>query len=479
MRRLLLAAVMAPALAAGGFAVLDRLFPPDLSRLDRVGAEILDRHGRTLAILPAPGGVWRLRTAAGQVSPALLDLLVRTEDRRFYGHAGVDGRAVLRAAWQWARAGRVVSGGSTLTMQAARLLEPRPRTLRSKLVEAFRAVQLEERFSKRDILGIWLTLAPFGGNLEGVRAASQAWFGKRPATLDRAEAALLVAIPRRPEALRPDRHPDRAEALRNRLLADWPDADAQDDGEPLPRRRTPFPRHAEPALRRLLAASPHPDATVTTRDLPLQVATERLVTDRLARLPPRVAMAAMVAEAGSRAVLAAVSGEAGAMDLTAASRSPGSALKPFLYGMAFEDGLVAPATPVSDGPRHFGGYAPENFGRRFAGSVTAAEALRRSLNLPAVALLERIGPARFAARRRRGIVSGGRSRDSATRARRGWTQIAPARCRGAARSRHRGTQGGQRRTPGDERGAARGLRGAGDEPRGVAVDQRGDDDGQR
>ncbi len=386
-----------PAAGAGGLAVLDRLFPPDLSRLDRMGAEVLDRDGRTLLVQPAPGGVWRLRTDPEQVSPAFLDLLVRTEDRRFFAHGGVDPRAILRAAWQGLRAGRVVSGGSTLSMQAARLLEPRPRTLRSKLIEAFRAVQLEERFGKRGVLGIWLTLAPFGGNLEGVRAAAWAWFGERPAALDRAQAALLVAIPRRPEALRPDRHPERALALRDRLLP------AEDRDEPLPRGRTAFPRHAEPALRRLLASAPHPDGMATTLDLPLQEAAERLVAVRLAGLPPRVSMAVLVASARGRGVLAAVSGVAGAAragspDLTRASRSPGSALKPLVYGMAFQDGLVTPSTPVSDLPRHFAGYAPENFDRSFAGSVSAAEALRRSLNLPAVALLDRIGPTRFAAR---------------------------------------------------------------------------------
>ncbi len=407
-RRLLLPACLALAVAAGGagaLAALDRAFPPDLSRLAGAGAEVLDRNGRTLAMQPTPGGIWRLRTTADQVSPVFLDLLVRTEDRRFYAHRGVDPRALLRAAWQWARAGRVVSGGSTLTMQAARLLEPRPRTLRSKLIEALRALQLEERLDKRDILGIWLTLAPFGGNLEGVRAGAQAWFGHRPQTLDRAEAALLVAIPRRPEALRPDRHPQRALALRNRLLDDA----AIERDEPLPQARQPFPRHSEPLLRALLAASPHPDGLVTTLDLPLQQALERLVAARLARVSPRLSIAAMVADANGRAVRAAVSGNAprrpggpdltqGGLDLTMASRSPGSALKPFLYGVAFQDGLVAPSTPVTDLPRHFGAYAPEDFDRSFAGEVSAAEALRRSLNLPAVALLDRIGPARFAAR---------------------------------------------------------------------------------
>ncbi|TDH60511.1 hypothetical protein E2C06_21415, partial [Dankookia rubra] len=204
--------------AALGLLALDRLCPPDLSRLRAAGTEILDREGRTLSVLPAPGGTWRLATTAADVPPHLLAMLVAAEDRRFRRHPGVDPLALFRAALQWARAGRVVSGGSTLTMQAARLLEPRPRTLRSKAAEVLRALQLEARFSKDEILGIWLTLAPMGGNLEGIRAGSLAWFGRPAARLDPAEAALLVAIPRRPEAMRPDRHPEAARAARDALL---------------------------------------------------------------------------------------------------------------------------------------------------------------------------------------------------------------------------------------------------------------------
>ncbi|WP_270938820.1 transglycosylase domain-containing protein, partial [Falsiroseomonas oryzae] len=189
---------------------LDRLLPLDLSRWRAAGVEVLDREGRTLSVLPAPGGVWRLRTEARDVPPHLLAMLVAAEDRRFRSHPGVDPLALGRAALQWARSGRVVSGGSTLTMQAVRLLEPRPRTIRSKAIEIARALQLEARFTKDEILGIWLTLAPQGGNLEGLRAGSLAWFGRAPATLDAAEAALLVALARRPEATRPDRHPESA-----------------------------------------------------------------------------------------------------------------------------------------------------------------------------------------------------------------------------------------------------------------------------
>ncbi|CAH2599070.1 Multimodular transpeptidase-transglycosylase [Rhodovastum atsumiense] len=378
---------------SGALVLLDRFCPLNLARLASPGTEILDRDGRSLAILPAPGGVWRLRTTPDDVAPVLLDILIATEDRRFWQHPGVDPLALARAAWQDLRAGRILSGGSTLTMQAARLLEPRPRTLRSKLIEIARALQLEAHFSKREILGIWLTLAPMGGNLEGVRAGSLAWFGTGPRLLAPPQAALLVAIPRRPEALRPDRHPDRARALRDRIL---PAA----AGAEIPRARTPLPRHARQAIARLPAAP----QVATTLDLSLQVALERLAAERLQFLPERASLALLVADARRREIRALASGgdgrgegRGGALDLTRAVRSPGSALKPFIYAMAFQDGVAGPDTVLADLPRRFGSYAPENFDHGFAGTLTAAEALRRSLNLPAVALLDRVGPLRFAA----------------------------------------------------------------------------------
>lgn len=371
---------LAVAFAACGLAVADRAFPPDLSRLGAVGSVVTDRGGQVVAVLPAPGGVWRLRATVADVSPVLLEMLLRTEDRSFYRHGGVDPWALGRAAVQDLRAGRILSGGSTLTMQAARLLEPRPRRISSKLIEMARAVQLEWRFSKDEILGIWLTLAPYGGNLEGVRAGSLAWFGVSPRNLDASQAALMVAIPRRPEALRPDRHADRAAVLRDRIFAG--------DGGAMPLARRAFPRHAP----QLWAALPHPPLLATTLDGPLQGALERMAAG--SGLPEHVAMAVVVSDL-SGGMLAAVS-SAGSLDLTQAVRSPGSAMKPFIYALAMQDGLIGAQTRLDDLPRRFGGYAPENFDRDFAGSVTAAEALRRSLNLPAVGLLERVGPLRFA-----------------------------------------------------------------------------------
>ncbi len=386
---------------------LDRLFPPNLSRLHSVGVEVQDRDGRILSVLPAPGSFWRLATRPEDVSPILLDLLIAAEDRRFYQHPGIDPLALGRAAGQWLRAGRVVSGGSTLTMQAARLLEPRPRGLRAKAIEVFRAFQLEARFSKRDILSIWLTLAPQGGNIEGMRAGSLAWFGRPAQRLDAAEAALLIALARRPAALSPDRHAEAARAARDDVLRRRgaamlsPEDQALGLAAPLPNTRLPMPGLA-PHLTRELAREGDPPIR-SSLDTGLQRASERLAAEALLRLPDRASVALIIADLRTRETRALVGGafgaenRAGSLDLTRATRSPGSALKPFLYAMAFEQGLVRPDTLLSDLPRRFGAYAPENFDRGFVGRITAAEALRLSLNLPAVALLDGVGPARFAA----------------------------------------------------------------------------------
>jgi len=393
----------------GAVLLLDRLCPPDLTRFETVAQEVRDRQGRPLSVLPVRGGTWRLRTTGADVPPSLLATLVAAEDRRFHFHPGVDPIAVLRAAGQWLRARHVVSGGSTLSMQAARLLEPRPRSLRSKVIEAFRALQLEARLGKQGVLSVWLTLAPQGGNLEGIRAGSLAWFGREAADLSPAESALLIALARRPEALRPDRHPQAARAARDAVLATraahaagLTDADRRIGlAAAVPDARQPMP-HLAPHLARALARATPGRVVPTTLDAALQRSAEALAGSVLRRLPDRASVALMIAEIGPREVRALVGGDwmsasrAGALDLTRAIRSPGSALKPALYALAFEMGLAEPGRVLEDLPRVFGGYAPENFDRGFTGRVTAADALRHSLNLPAVALLDRVGPFRFA-----------------------------------------------------------------------------------
>lgn len=403
---LALALVGAGLLLAGGVWAAGRLDPPPMPTASSWGTEIRDRSGALIGLAPAPGGVWRFQTEPAQVSPFLTQLLIAVEDRHFGAEPGIDPRAILRAAWQWARAGHVVSGASTLTMQVAKLLDPRPRSLAAKALEATRAVGLWSRLPPRRILGLWLSLAPFGGNLVGVEAASWAYFGKPPGALDAAEAALLVGLPRRPEALRPDRHPRAAQRIRDRILrlAEargllTPAETAAALAEPVPTARQPMPRAAP----QLLAELHHPPVFITTLDAGTQAALAGLARATLAGLPPRVSLAVMVVDLPSRHLRAIWAGDwgdagrAGSIDLTRALRSPGSTLKPFLYGLAFSDGLASPQTLLADVPQNFGGYTPEDFSGTFAGRVTAAAALQRSLNLPAVGLLAQYGALRFAA----------------------------------------------------------------------------------
>lgn len=392
------------------FAALDHLLPPDLTRARDLSIVVTDAGGGVLRPFLAKDQRWRLRADVPAVDGRYLTLVKTYEDRRFDRHWGVDPFAVLRAAGQLAGSGHVVSGASTITMQTARLLEPRPRDLGSKIIEAFRAVQLELRYSKREILGMYLTLAPFGGNLEGVRAASLAYFGKEPAHLTLSEAALLVALPQSPERLRPDRHPDAARAGRDKVLARLVEEgtitprDAREAMEDaVPAQRLPLPLRA-PHLSRALSVAAAPGARIeTTIDGELQSALETMARREAGLESDGMNLAILVVENATRKIKAYVAnanfnGPAGHVDLVRAVRSPGSTLKPFVYGMAFDDLAAHPLTVIEDRARMFGDYAPRNFDRGFQGTITLADALRYSLNVPAVAMLDRVGPPRFSAR---------------------------------------------------------------------------------
>lgn len=391
-----LAAVLA-CLAA--LAVADLAAAPPLAAAGQVSPVVLDRNGDWLRAFTTPAGRWRLAADLDQTDPRLVQALVALEDERFFLHPGVDPAAVVRAIAGRA-GGTSRSGASTLTMQVARLMEPRPRTYGSKLVEMVRALQIERRLTKTEILETWLTLAPYGGNLEGVRAASRAWWGREPQDLTWGQIALLIALPQAPEARRPDRRPEAARAARNEVLdrlvaAGVIDAQAamEAKAEPIPA-RTPFPRLAMHAALRLKGAG---GDVVSTLDAPMQ----RMLEGRLAALDLGAGTAAaMIVETRTRAVRALVGSSntavpGGEMDMTRAYRSPGSTLKPFVFALAFEDGVAAPASLVEDLPTRFGGYMPENFDRAFHGDVRVAEALQHSLNVPAVAALDRIGAQRF------------------------------------------------------------------------------------
>ena len=382
----------------------------------------LDRgHDATVLVLASDGsilrgfltadGKWRLPIEPGKVDPLYRRMLVAAEDARFAWHPGIDPFAVLRAAAQFALSGHIVSGASTLTMQVARLLEAHPRLLSAKLGEMAKALALERRLSKDQVLGFYLTLAPFGGNLEGVRAASLAYFGKEPTRLSAAECALLVAIPRSPERLRPDRHPEAARVGRDRVLLRMAEAGvispvalAEASTEDVPRVRLAMPFRAPHLARELRNEDPAASIHRTTIDPLLQQRVEALLKREVLALDPQAAIAAIVVDNRDRRVLA-YAGSAdfnavarrGTLDMARAVRSPGSALKPFIYAMAFDRLIIHPETVLEDRPRHFGDYAPSDFDGRFQGDVSARQALQYSLNLPAVAVLDRLGPSRFAA----------------------------------------------------------------------------------
>lgn len=226
------AATLSVAVLAFGLVASDRAFPPPLDRAGVVSSEVLDANGNLLRAFATPEGRWRLKTDVGDVDPQFLRMLVAYEDRRFYDHHGVDPMAFGRAFLQLVTHGRIVSGGSTLSMQVARLIEPRSeRSVTAKLLQIARAIQIERRLSKEQILDLYLTHAPYGGNLEGVRAASLAYFGKEPRQLSIAQAALLVALPQLPERRRPDRNLASAETARKRVLARAAVVDVVGDGE--------------------------------------------------------------------------------------------------------------------------------------------------------------------------------------------------------------------------------------------------------
>lgn len=381
--------------------------------------EVLARDGRLLRAFTVGDGRWRLAVDPARVDLGYVAMLLAYEDHRFYAHRGVDPWALARAGFLSVRYGRRVAGGSTLTMQVARLLEDGVTgTWRGKLRQMRVALALERVRSKEQVLALYLQLAPMGGNLEGVRAGSLAWFGKEPERLTEAAAALLVALPQAPAARTPDEHPDAARAARDRVLARAVDAGALTAEaasaamrEPLPTVRRPFPALAPHLADRLRAAAPDGPVHRTTLDAELQAALEALASGALVDLPAPATLALLVADPDSGEVLASVGSadhtsdaRRGFVDMTQALRSPGSTLKPLVYGLAFSDGLAHPETLLNDRPEDYGGYAPQNFDGVFRGPVTAREALQTSLNLPAVALTEALGPARLlAAMRQAGV----------------------------------------------------------------------------
>jgi penicillin-binding protein 1C len=389
---------------------------PDFATMP-VSAEVVDRQGGLLRAFTTADGRWRLPIARADVDRQFIDMLVAYEDKSFGHDDAVDWHALLRAGLQFiAAGGHIVSGGSTLTMQVARLIEGgSTHDVLTKLRQIVHAETLAKSLTLEQVLDLYLTLAPYGGNIEGIRAASLAYFGKEPVRLTTAEAALLVALPQSPEARRPDLHPEAALAGRNRVLDRMvsagvitAEAAAAARREPIPRLRRNFPMLAPQLAAEAIAA--HPDIRVVhlTVDGDLQASLEALARQRATMLGPKISVAIVAADATSGNILASVGSadlldtqRAGFVDMTQVERSPGSTLKPLIYGLAFELGLAHPDSLIEDRPTDFSGYVPDNFDGTTRGTVTVRDALQQSLNIPAIIVLDAVGTARLVSRMHR------------------------------------------------------------------------------
>lgn len=406
-----------------------RLHPPP-SRI------VLDRNGEWLRAFLAADGMWRfsrqlsvisrekrdffltgnrLSAAASHsasVSPWLHRAMLTSEDRWFYYHFGINPVSIAGALYDNLKAGEVVRGGSTITMQLARLMEPKARNIPNKFFEMFRALQLELAYSKSEILTFYFNMLPYGGNIVGSATASRFYFNKPQHALSLGEAVLLAAIPNSPERLRPDKFPDGARKARakllNRLLALGQISEPQRREalqEPIPTKRYPLPfkaphlsrlvtRRAAPTAARLETVPPADGWIYTTIDVKTQETASRVLQEYLESAPADVSTGAVVVmDTKSRQVLAMVgshdffdSRASGQVNGALAPRSPGSTLKPFVYALAMEQGLITPGTLVFDVPVAYAGYQPVNYDGKYNGYVTARRALARSLNIPAVNL---------------------------------------------------------------------------------------------
>ena len=404
-----------------GFAAAQNSWDSWISRtqlplvLAETSVEVRDRNGDLLRAYTVEDGLWRLAVQPGAVDQSFVDMLIAYEDKRYFRHNGVDPLAMIRAAGQAVRNGGVVSGGSTITMQVARLLENSGTGGWSGKLRQIRvALALERRFSKQDILALYLTHAPYGSNLEGIRAGSLAWFGKEPNRLTPAQAALLVALPQAPESRRPDRQPQAARAARDRVMLRLASLIGQDAvsaalNSPVPTAQQVFPKLAPHMADRARASDPAAQRHDLTIDLELQSSLEALAARAVRDQDPNLSVAMVVVNYQTGETLASVGSarydaqdeRRGFIDMTRAVRSPGSTLKPLIYALAFDQGLAHPETMIDDRPVMFGSYAPQNFDGQFRGQIRIRDALQQSLNIPVVLLADELGPARILAALRR------------------------------------------------------------------------------
>lgn len=400
--------VKALALFLLAFFSLHFLFP--LPPLKPYSKTVYAVDGSLLKTFLSADDKWRLRTSSSEISADFKKAIMEKEDKWFYWHPGINIFAVTRAAVMNLLSGRVTSGASTITMQTARMMEPGERTILKKIQEMFRALQLELCYSKDEIFEMYLSYLPFGGNIEGVKAASYLFFNRPPEKLSLAQATALALIPNDPNRLRPDRYASRLVSRRNALLEEFRRDGVFDDGsiddalqEPLHQTRYSFPDHA-PHFSLRVASLGKGDVINTYLSPTIQDKAEGLLKRYMpGMLPLGIKNAAIIIIDNATMGVAGYCGSqnfydslhSGQVDGVFALRSPGSTLKPFLFGSAFANGTLTPKSRVLDIPSDLGGYVPENYRKGFDGYVTSSYALLNSLNIPAVRLLQEIGVSSF------------------------------------------------------------------------------------
>lgn len=401
-------AIASLAIAAILFILALILVPLPLEKLNAPQAfRFYDRNDELLQTIISDDGFFRLSVTIDELPQLYLEAFLLQEDQYFYQHPGINPFAVARAAFANIVSGRVVSGASTITMQLARMLERRDRTIWVKFIEMFRALQLEMKFSKFEILQYYLSIAPYGGNLEGVNAATYAYWGKPAKLLSPAQIALLVVLPKSPNGFRPDRHPQAALQKRNALLDKMHLAGLLDQAtylrsidEPVPIRRLSFPARIPHLAWYLKSKYPLLTDFYTTLDLNIQIRAQKIVKQYITGLYDKgIHNASVVIMDTDSRELRAMVGSAdyfdnkheGANNGAIALRSPGSTLKPFLYGLAMDHGLIAEKTMLPDIPMTVAGYSPQNYSKTFRGQVQVREALVDSLNVVAVRLSQQLG----------------------------------------------------------------------------------------
>ena len=384
------------------------IYPVDSSTLKHTSSVVYADDGSWLYAKTSDQDKWRFDVELESIDPSFLATLIAYEDQRFYTHHGVDPLAMSRAVWQLITNGRIVSGGSTITMQLARLLHPKDRTISSKLIEIIHAIQLEWRYSKDEILSAYLTMTPYGGNVEGIVAASMRYFAKEPHSLSASEIALLVALPKSPERNRPDKHLKHSIESRNKVLTIARDKSLISEYEYLqatsqqpPTKLHRYPRHAPHISQRLVSKN---RTTMTTINRTLQTQLEQWAKGKEGLLAKDTTLSLLVVRNSDSAIQAYLGSHdmfsrsvSGYIDMTRAIRSPGSTLKPFIYALGFQKHIIHPNTLILDQETRFGDYLPHNFSHRFSGEVSLQYALQNSLNIPAVKILQKVGAEEFVA----------------------------------------------------------------------------------